>query len=434
MCEKVFQIVPTVQNYAWGKIGLNSKVAELISNAYPEIEIDKSQTYAELWMGTHPNGPSVIKNTGELLKSYISKNPELLTTDIAAKYGDLPFLFKVLSIRKALSIQAHPDKKLAEYLFQNFPDKYKDDNHKPEMAIALTPFEGLCGFRPHENIKNNIQKYPEIIDAIGKEIVDEFMDITKDTQSKNVLDIERNKNALKNLYRSLMEQNHTIIKTQLDKLISRISKIDPNPPKGTLDEVLIRIEKQYPGDVGIFSIFLLNFVSLKPGEGLYLAANEPHAYVSGDCIECMAASDNVVRAGLTPKFKDVETLVDMLTYTCKSADNQIVSGSSYLNSTSTVLYNPPIEEFSILCTTLSSDGIKSETFEGVKGPSIILTTEGKGRIIYNEKIFDTCAGSVFFVGANTSITLETSSNKTIFYRAYSELSKIQSFDNINENE
>jgi len=153
------------------------------------------------------------------------------------------------------------------------------------MAIALTPFEGLCGFRPLENIKNNIQKYPEIIDAIGKEIVDEFMDITKDTQSKNVLDIERNKNALKNLYRSLMEQNHTIIKTQLDKLISRISKIDPNPPKGTLDEVLIRIEKQYPGDVGIFSIFLLNFVSLKPGEGLYLAANEPHAYVSGGNIK-----------------------------------------------------------------------------------------------------------------------------------------------------
>jgi mannose-6-phosphate isomerase len=286
------------------------------------------------------------------------------------------------------------------------------------MAIALTPFECLCGFRPLDNIKRNIQKYPEIIDAIGKEIVDEFMKITENSHSSNPINIERNKSALKNLYRSLMEQDHAIIKTQLDKLINRISKIDPNPIRGTLNEVLMRIEKQYPNDVGIFSIFLLNFISLKPGEGLYLAANEPHAYISGDCIECMAASDNVVRAGLTPKFKDVETLVDMLTYTCKSANNQIVSGSPYLQSITTILYDPPIEEFSILCTTLSQNTIKSEVFEGVNGPSIILVTEGNGRIFYNENTFDACMGSVFFIGANTRITLETINTKTIFYRAY----------------
>jgi len=106
-----------------------------------------------------------------------------------------------------------------------------------------------------------------------------------------------------------MEQDHDIIKTQLNKLIQRIKSEDPNPKRGTLNEILMRIESQYPGDVGIFSIFLLNLISLKPGEGLYLAANEPHAYISGDCIECMATSDNVVRAGLTPKFKDVETLI-----------------------------------------------------------------------------------------------------------------------------
>jgi len=424
MSEKVFQLLPKVQNYAWGKYGSNSKVAELISNAYPEIEIDAKNKYAELWMGTHPNGPSVKRGTGENLKSILLANPELLTTGIASKYGDLPFLFKVLSIRKALSIQAHPDKKLAEYLYQNFPDKYKDDNHKPEMAIALTPFEGLCGFRPLSNIKKNLNDYPEIKDVIGKEIIDEFMEIIDDTNSPNIMDIERNKNALKKLYRSLMEQDHTIIKKQLDKLIDRISSINPNPKKGTLDEILMRIESQYPGDVGIFSIFLLNYVSLKPGEALYLAANEPHAYISGDCIECMATSDNVVRAGLTPKFKDVETLVDMLTYTCKSADNQIVNGDPYLQSSTTVLYNPPIEEFSILRTILSPETVKSETFEGVKGPSIILVTEGNGRIIYDEKSFDACKGSIFFIGADTQISLEAVDSKTVFYRAYSELFKL----------
>jgi len=423
MSEKVFQLLPRVQNYAWGKYGSNSKVAELISSAYPEIEIDAKNKYAELWMGTHPNGPSVKRSTGESLKDILLANPELLTTGIASKYGDLPFLFKVLSIRKALSIQAHPDKKLAEYLYQNFPDKYKDDNHKPEMAIALTPFEGLCGFRPLSIIKKNLNDYPEIKDVIGKEIIDEFMKTVDDTNSPNLMDIERNKNALKKLYKSLMEQDHTIIKTQLDKLINRISSVDPNPKKGTLNEILMRIEAQYPGDVGIFSIFLLNYVFLKPGEALYLAANEPHAYISGDCIECMATSDNVVRAGLTPKFKDVKTLVNMLTYTCKSADNQIVTGDPYLNSNTTILYNPPIEEFSILCTELSPETVKTETFEGVKGPSIILVTEGHGHIIYNEKTFDACKGSIFFVGADTQISLEAVDSKTTFYRAYAELSK-----------
>jgi len=424
MTDKVFQLVPKVQNYAWGKVGKNSKVAELISNAYPEIEIDLNQKYAELWMGTHPNGPSIRRDTGENLKDIIIANPDLLTIGIANKYeGDLPFLFKVLSIRTALSIQAHPDKKLAEYLYQNFPDKYKDDNHKPEMAIALTPFEGLCGFRPLKDIEKNINSNPEIIDVIGNDIFNEFKEIINDDSTVSPFDIERRKNVLKKVYRSLMEQDHDIIKAQLNKLIERIQKEDPNPKKGSLNEVLMRIESQYPGDVGIFSIFLLNFISLKPGEGLYLAANEPHAYISGDCIECMATSDNVVRAGLTPKFKDVETLIDMLTYTSKSADNQIVSGTPYLQSTSTVLYNPPIEEFSILCTYLSPDTVKKEVFDGVKGPSIILVTEGHGRILYNEKIYDACKGSIFFIAANTRITLETINSPTIFYRAYSELSK-----------
>jgi len=113
----------------------------------------------------------------------------------------------------------------------------------------------------------------------------------------------------------------------------------------------------------------------------------------------------------------------VLTYTSKSADNQIVNGTPYLQSTSTVLYNPPIEEFSILCTSLSPDTVKQETFEGVKGPSIILVTEGHGRIIYSERIFDACKGSIFFIAANTRITLETLDCSTVFYRAYSELSK-----------
>lgn len=303
------------------------------------------------------------------------------------------------------------------------------------MAIALTPFEGLCGFRPLQEIKNNLKEYPEITKVIGKKIVKEFNRIVGYGNSSRFFFYrkrfrffnnwynEKTRSVLKKLYRSLMMQDENVVKEQLSKLIQRISKEDPNPAKGTLNEVIRRIEAQYPGDIGVFSIILLNYVSLKPGEGLYLAADEPHAYISGDCIECMATSDNVVRAGLTPKFKDVDTLVNMLTYTCKSADNQIVTGMSYLNSPTTVLYNPPIEEFSILCTTLSPETKKMEYFRGIRGPSIIIVTEGNGRIIYNGKNYDACKGSIYFIGANTPITLETLGEKTTFYRAYTELLK-----------
>ena len=143
-----------VQQYAWGKVGSKSLAAEFAANGRPdEFCVDGTAPYAELWMGTHPNGPSIVKGQGSLAE-YISKNPNMLGQDSRKKFGDnLPFLFKVLSVNKALSIQAHPDKKHAEELHKASPDIYKDANHKPEMAIALTDFEGLCGFRPLSQIQ-----------------------------------------------------------------------------------------------------------------------------------------------------------------------------------------------------------------------------------------------------------------------------------------
>ncbi|CAM9480025.1 unnamed protein product [Ectocarpus sp. 13 AM-2016] len=157
-----------LQRYAWGKSGSDSMVAQLKKSEDPDFDVDEGQTYAELWMGTHPNGPSRVmrdghEGTDELQGLYGSaEGPGMFLIELLETYphylgdqehvGDLPFMFKVLSINKALSIQAHPDKKLAERLYATRPDLYKDDNHKPEMAVALSDFEGLCGFRPFREI------------------------------------------------------------------------------------------------------------------------------------------------------------------------------------------------------------------------------------------------------------------------------------------
>ncbi|KAI8911623.1 mannose-6-phosphate isomerase [Gorgonomyces haynaldii] len=381
------RLVPKTQSYDWGKLGASSKVSELAS-ATPGITLDPSQPYAELWMGTHPNGPNSVLASNKPLKDILNK--ENLTDGIYDLYqGDLPFLFKVLSIRKALSIQAHPDKKLAAKLFKEFPKIYKDPNHKPEMAVALTPFEAFINFRPLDEIAHFLKTYPEFSNVVGEQIATSFVKQVGST------DVAANKQALKALFGALQRQDPKLIVEQLDKMLKRIGN-DKH------DQLIKRLAEQYPGDVGVFCAFLLNYVVLAPGQGIFLAANEPHAYLSGDCVECMAASDNVVRSGLTPKFKDVETLVEMLTYNYGPADAQIMPGAPVPGNPHLKLYDPPIDEFSIL--EIQSRG--NAQVHGVKGPSILIVTEGNGFATVKGAKHELVKGSVWFVEANSLLQVE----------------------------
>ncbi|KAJ1677743.1 Mannose-6-phosphate isomerase [Spiromyces aspiralis] len=152
-------------------------------------------------------------------------------------------------------------------------------------------------------------------------------------------------------------------------------------PRGSLPELIHRLNHDYPYDVGVFCLFMLNVFQLAPGEALYMGANDPHAYISGDCVECMATSDNVVRAGLTPKLRDVPVLVDMLTYDFGPPETKITRGVKYVDarnieSETSKLYDPPIEEFSVLQTSLSPG--HSESFYNTSGPTILIVTAGKG--------------------------------------------------------
>ncbi|KAJ3142641.1 Mannose-6-phosphate isomerase [Physocladia obscura] len=396
-----FRLGVKTQSYEWGRFGLDSKAAALAS-ADESFTVSASQPYAELWMGTHPNAPSVVygSNPSQLLGATLSD--AILGADIAQRFGgDLPFLFKVLSINKALSIQAHPDKALAQRLFAEFPQLYKDNNHKPEMAVALTPFEALIGFRALSEIRSNLTSYPEFATAVGPTAAS-FLGHTNDA------DKTTSKAALKALFTALMHADVARVETQIRALVARISVQLQQKQFTALDELLVRLDSQFPNDVGVFCALLLNFVKLDEGDAIFLAANEPHAYISGDCIECMAASDNVVRSGLTPKFKDVATLVEMLTYNHGPADDQILKGDAYKGTSKTsLLYDPPIEEFSIIRTALSATVAESEVFDGLDGPSILIVTEGAGTIVVDGVEHEAGFGFVFFVGANVGIELKS---------------------------
>lgn len=158
-----------VKLYEWGKRGTSSEVARLKESSDDSYIICEGVPYAELWMGTHPSGPALLEGTDTFLLDWLKDKPETIgIVPNGYPTNDLPFMFKILSVKTALSIQAHPDKEYATILHAKFPDIYKDANHKPEMAIALTPFEALCGFRIVSEIKKNIEKYPELQAILGE--------------------------------------------------------------------------------------------------------------------------------------------------------------------------------------------------------------------------------------------------------------------------
>ncbi|KAH8130823.1 mannose-6-phosphate isomerase [Trichoderma asperellum] len=418
----LFRLQCGVNSYEWGKKGSESAAARYAA-ATPsaDLTIQADKPYAELWMGTHPSNPSKDLNTGRTLLDLCAENQSLLSEPVSARYGaKLPFLFKVLSVNKALSIQAHPNKKLAEQLHARDPKNYPDDNHKPEMAIAITPFEGLCGFRPLGEVAHFLETVKPLRALVGEAEASQFIQAAKEQGG----DEASKKKALQKAFGGLMSSSSDDIDREIASLVA-LAKSEgadfaaggvPSTKGDVLVELVTRLHGQYGSDIGIFVLFFLNFVTLQPGEALFLVADDIHAYVSGDIIECMAASDNVVRAGLTPKFKDVSTLVDMLTYNYAPIDEQKMNPTEYpyatLNRTAyssgsaVMLYDPPIEEFSVVRSLLRGEGAKA-TFDPLEGPSIVICTNGKGTIAVGEAKHEIEEGHIYFVGSAAELILES---------------------------
>lgn len=467
-----------VNSYDWGKKGFESAAAKFAAaTPFDDFTIKDDQPYAEvcpsccycyrclswhfdsilfslaksrnakliiswqLWMGTHPSNPSRDLTTGRTLLDLVSDNEALLSPSTIARYGKkLPFLFKILSIAKALSIQAHPNKKLAEQLHTKDPRNYPDDNHKPEMAIALTKFEGLCGFRPLSEIAHFLHSVSALRNFVGHDTADFFVNTVRsryDDHSDAAKD--ENKAALKTLFGALMSRPQSALETATAALLDEVAKDPDNfagggagPSTGRdLAELITRLHGPFGPDYGLFVLFLCNLVTMAPGEALFLRADDIHAYISGDIVECMAASDNVVRAGFTPKFKDVDTLVSMLTYNYAPIDEQkmtpveypyvTLNRSAYSSSSEAMLYDPPIDEFSVVRTVLKADGAKA-TFDALDGPSIIICTAGTGKISVGPNVQDIKEGYIFFVGSTAEVVLEAAGgDELVTFKAYCEV-------------
>ena len=214
-----------------------------------------------------------------------------MSTEISSRYGDkLPFLFKVLSIRKALSIQAHPNKKLAEQLHAKDSKNYPDDNHKPEMAIAITSFDGLCGFRPLAEIAHFFGTVPSLRKLVGGDQAGKFESTIKGREtSQKPEDQTANKKALQEAFKSLMEAKPDAIASATKDLVAAAKSEGakfagggvPSSGGQELADLVVRLNGQFPDDIGLFVSFFTNYIKLEPGEAMFLQADDIHAYLSG---------------------------------------------------------------------------------------------------------------------------------------------------------
>lgn len=307
MEKKKPQIIPingVVQHYAWGGCHF---IPELLG-----VGNATQKPFAELWMGTHERGPATIEQPNQTmtLAEWLQQHPEQLGKTVQQQFqGQLPFLFKVLDVKQMLSIQSHPTKAQAEAGFQKENEQgipldarhrnFKDDNHKPEIMVALTPFWLLHGFQSAEAITKVLAEVPE------------FSPLKAQFESKNIA----------SFYEFIMKMPQPEVDKMLAPLKKRLEEniqvvqADKNKP----DFWALRAFQQHvlPGggyDRGIFSIYLFNLVSLQPGESIYQGAGIPHAYLEGVNMELMANSDNVFRGGLTPKHIDVPELMKHLVF------------------------------------------------------------------------------------------------------------------------
>ena len=298
-------------------------------------------------MGAHPRGPSALEG-GDTLADLIARDPAAaLGPDVAARFGELPFLFKVLAADRPLSLQAHPSEEQARAGFaaeeaagipRDAPNRsFRDDNHKPELIVALEPFEALCGFKPEAQAQDLLQRLG-LADLAARQRSDGTRDLVQHLLRERDGDLAA-------------------------RAVERAGGFADEPACAWA----VRLAAAYPGDPGVVVALLLNHVVLAPGEGLFLGAGNLHAYLRGVGLELMANSDNVLRGGLTPKHVDVDALLDVVDFRSRGVDPLRPAGDGPERT-----YDTPAPEFRL--SRIDGPAMLTAT-----GPEILLCTEGTVR-------------------------------------------------------
>jgi mannose-6-phosphate isomerase len=394
----------TPRDYAWGaRTGISDALGTAPSGG-PE---------AELWLGAHPGSPSRIDDPtvqARTLVDWIAAEPELT---LANAYGSvdpitgaprLPFLLKILAAGGPLSLQAHPSSDVARRRFleedaagvprDSGVRNYKDPFHKPELIFALTEtFDALCGFREIEPTRAIVAEVIQRADAAG-------LDTEPLAELRNHLS-GATEQALAGTMQWLLETGDRAVVAAVIELIVAVAEAAGGETHSLTYGTVIDLQREYPGDPGVVISMLLNRVRLQRGEVLYLPAGNIHAYLRGTGVELMAASDNVLRGGLTPKHIDVPELLDVLEFT--PVPVPYLPAEALGNGVR--LYRPDVPDFLLAVVERAGEEHEASSFT-ITGPAIAIATGGTLSIVGAHSATTVSrGGSVFITPDEGALTI-----------------------------
>jgi len=400
-----------VQHYDWGG---HNFIPGLLGINNPD-----NKPFAELWIGAHAKAPSLVDVAGYQvpLDQLIAEAPGAILGQAAnARFaGRLPYLFKILDVRKMLSIQAHPTLAQAKEGFarenaEGIPVEassrnYKDDNHKPEIGVALTEFWMLHGFRPLDQIAESFTGTPEL---------NSLMPGFPQRLAAAGHDHAARRGLLRELYSSVMTLPQEQVDLLLNSLLSRL-RAKPITDKDCADYWAVRAAENFPLpgghlDRGIFSVYLLNLVHLHPGQATFQPAGVLHAYLEGVNVELMANSDNVLRGGLTTKHVDVPELLKILTF--EGGTPEVFEG---VTGGQERVYRTPAEEFEL--TRISLTPRSRYAGEAAYGPKALLVLQGSATLTAAGKQTLLNCGSIAFAPCGTQFVAEAGADDLVVFQA-----------------
>ena len=381
----------TVRDYAWGSPTLLPRLEGREPTGAPE---------AEKWLGAHPGAPSVVVGEGgerRGLDEVIAADPEG-TLGQAERFGRLPYLMKLLAAARPLSIQAHPTLSRAREGYAqeeaagvpvDAPHRnYRDDNHKPEMIVALTPFSALCGFRRPEEATATFER---VALALTEWADGDSTQVAVAARRMAVLLADED---VEGAFTEILDPASVwTAEGGVDQLVEALRGMPDLIRQDEALETALQAAEHFPGDPGVVVSLLLNRVDLQPGQAVHLPAGNVHAYLHGLGVEVMAASDNVLRGGLTPKHVDVPELRRVVAF----APLPVPYTDPVEDGAGVVRYRPPFEEFEL--TRLAADAGGPSAEARVAGPAIAVAVDGPAVLACGADAVRLEAGAAVFLPA-----------------------------------
>ena len=341
---------PNIQHYHWGDYSFIPELQGRPKGDQPE---------AELWMGAHPTSPSRTVESDLGLDDIIANDPQNTLGPQAGDFqNELPFIMKILAIREPLSIQVHPNAQQAEEGFTSAQSSltgaqsYSSPRGKEEVVCALTETDLKFGFR-------EVNEIHAIVDSAGHSELSWLKEsLSEETPNE-----------------SLKETIQKILSTDSDTIRSITSTVLSSDMSATVinEKEMIYfadLSETYPDDSGLLLFLLMNFVTLEPGDFIYVSPGVTHAYLRGNVVEITSNSDNVIRCGLTPKYVNAQEFLSIASFV--SEQPQIQTPAESLHS-----YESPTP---FMLTRLNLD----EEFEAtLHGPEILISTQNNFKITNN---------------------------------------------------